>query len=104
MTWGSPYGRASRYCPLRAAAARFQFTMSANPSRIPSSAWTVTSATSCSIGENASDDTKSALRSLQQRVDRLADDARDDRVRHPSFKGMREDKPAKGVKREMPKT
>ena len=57
-----------------------------------------------SIGDNASDDTKSALRSLQQRVDRLADDARDDRVRHPSFKGMREDKPAKGVKREMPKT
>ena len=28
-----------------------------------------------SIGENASDDTKSALRSLQQRIDRLADDA-----------------------------
>ena len=28
-----------------------------------------------SIGENGSDDTKSALRSLQQRIDRLADDA-----------------------------
>ena len=28
-----------------------------------------------SIGENVSDDTKSALRSLQQRIDRLADDA-----------------------------
>ena len=28
-----------------------------------------------SIGENASDDTKSALRSLQQRIDGLADDA-----------------------------
>ena len=28
-----------------------------------------------SIGENVSDDTKSALRSLQQRIDGLADDA-----------------------------
>ena len=28
-----------------------------------------------SIGDNASDDTKSALGSLQQRIDRLADDA-----------------------------
>jgi ElaB/YqjD/DUF883 family membrane-anchored ribosome-binding protein len=28
-----------------------------------------------SIGDNASDDTKSALRSFQQRIDRLADDA-----------------------------
>jgi bifunctional non-homologous end joining protein LigD len=28
---------------------------------------------------------------------------RDGRVRHPSFKGMREDQAAKSVKREMPK-
>ena len=28
---------------------------------------------------------------------------RDGRVRHPSFKGLREDKPARAVKREVPK-
>jgi len=28
---------------------------------------------------------------------------RDSRIQHPSFKGIREDKPAKAVKREMPK-
>jgi ATP-dependent DNA ligase len=28
---------------------------------------------------------------------------RDRRVRHPSFKGLREDKPVRAVKREVPK-